>query len=70
MQIFKSLRFGELAVNSNSPVFSVVELWRVSPNFMHTECFLSLQHVLQNAFCFCVGLILLFTHMPNGNSTK
>ena len=69
-QILISLRLGELAVNSNSPIFSVVELSRVSPNFMYTECFLSLQYVLENAFCFCVGLILLFTHMPNGNSTK
>ena len=38
-QIVKSLRFGELAVNSNSPIFSVVKLWRVSRNFMYTECF-------------------------------
>ena len=53
--------FGELAVNSNTPIFSVVEFSRVSPNFMYPECFLSLQHVLRNAFCFCVGLILLFT---------
>ena len=67
--IFKPLRFGAIAVNSNSPIFNVVKLWRVSPIFMYTECFLSLQHVLQNACCFCVGLIFLFTHMPNGNST-
>ena len=39
VQIVKSLRFGELAVNSNSPIFSVVKLWRVSRNFMYTECF-------------------------------
>ena len=58
--------YGEWRVNSNSPIFSAVKL---APNFMYTECFLSLQHVLQNAFCFCVGLILLFTRIPNGNST-
>ena len=33
----KSLRFGELAVNSNSPIFCVVKLW--SRNFMYAECF-------------------------------
>ena len=38
LQIVKSLRFGELAVNSNSPNFGVVKLWRVSRNFMYTEC--------------------------------
>ena len=27
---------------------------------MYTECFLSLQHILQNACCFYAGLILLF----------
>ena len=54
--IFKPLRFGAIAVNSNSPIFSVVKLWRVSPIFMYTECFLSLQHVLQNA-CFCVVFV-------------
>ena len=35
----KSLRFGELTANSNSPIFSVVKLWRVSRTFMYTECF-------------------------------
>ena len=39
LQIAKSLRFGELAFNSNSPTFKAVKLWRVSPNFMYTECF-------------------------------
>ena len=39
LQIVKSLRFGELAVNSKSPFFSVVKLWRVSRNFMQTKCF-------------------------------
>ena len=39
LQIVKSLRFGELAVNSNSPIFSAVKLWRVSRNFMYTEYF-------------------------------
>ena len=69
LQIVTSLRFRESAVNSNFPIFSVVELWRVCPNLMYTECFLGVQHVLQNAFCFCVGLYLLFTHMSNRNST-
>ena len=39
LQIFKLLRLGELAVNSNSPIFSDVKLWRVSRNFMYTESF-------------------------------
>ena len=39
LQIVKSLRFGKLAINSNSPAFKAVKLWRVSPNFMNTECF-------------------------------
>ena len=39
LQIAKLLRFGELAVNRNSPIFGVVKLWRVSRNFMYTECF-------------------------------
>ena len=38
LQIFKLLRLGELAVNSNSPIFSDVKLWRVSRTFMYTEC--------------------------------
>ena len=66
LQIVTSLRFGELAVNSNSLIFGVVKL---APDFMYTECFLSLQHVLKNTCCFCVGLIFLFTRMPNGDST-
>ena len=57
-QIVKSLGFGELAVNSNSPIFIVVKLWRVSRNFMYTECSKSLQHVLQNVCCYWVDLIL------------
>ena len=40
LQIVKSLRFGELAVNTNSPIFSVVKLWRVSPNFMLHNVFI------------------------------
>ena len=39
LQTVISLRFGELAVNSNSSILSVVKLWRVSRNFMYTECF-------------------------------
>ena len=58
LQIVKSLRFGELAVNTNFPIFSVVKPWRVSPNFMLHNVFISLQHVLQNVCCFCVDLIL------------
>ena len=65
LQIVKSLRFGELAVNTNSPIFSVVKLWRVSPNFMLHNVFISLQLVLQNVCCFCVDLILylFITHV-------
>ena len=58
LQIVKSLRFGELAVNTNFPIFRVVKPWRVSPNFMLHNVFISLQHVLQNVCCFCVDLIL------------
>ena len=39
LQIVKSLRFGELTINRNSPIFSVVKLWRVSHNFMYTKLF-------------------------------
>ena len=38
-ELYRKPNFGELAVNSNSPIFSVVRLWRVSRNFMYTECF-------------------------------
>ena len=58
LQIVKSLRFGELDVNANSPICSVVKLWKISPNFMLHNVFISLQHVLQNVCCFCVDLIL------------
>ena len=34
LQIVNSLRVGELAVNTNSPIFSVVKLWKVNRNFM------------------------------------
>ena len=37
VQIFQSLRIGELAVNSNSPILRVVKLL-VSPNSMCPEC--------------------------------
>ena len=57
LQFVESLRFGELAVNTNSPIFSVAKLWRVGTNFMLHNVFISLQHVLQNV-CFCVDLIL------------
>ena len=62
LQIFKSLRFGELSVNGNSPIFSVVKLWRVSRILCIQNVFISLQHVLLFYFfsvCwFCVDLIL------------
>ena len=38
VQIFQSQRFGELVVNSNSPILRVVKLWIVSPNSMCPEC--------------------------------
>ena len=38
VQIFQSLRFGELVVNSNSPILRVVKLWIVSPNSLCPEC--------------------------------
>ena len=33
-ELYQKPNFGELAVNSDSPMFSVVKLWRVSHNFM------------------------------------
>ena len=36
---YRKPNLGELAVNGNSPVFRVVNLGRVSRNFMYTECF-------------------------------
>ena len=39
LHIVKSLRSGDLAVNSNSPILSPVKLWRVSRNLIYTECF-------------------------------
>ena len=65
-----SLRFGELAANTNSPIFSAIKLWRVSPNFMLHNVFIRLQHVLWNVCCFCVDLILyLLFHMSHENLT-
>ena len=58
LQFVESLRFGELAVNTNSPIFSVAKLWKVSPNFMLHNVFIGLQHILQNFCCFCIDLIL------------
>ena len=52
LQIVRSLRFKTLAVNTNSPVFSVVKLWKVSPNIIIHNVFICLQHVLQNVCCF------------------
>ena len=52
LQIVNSLRVGELAVNTNSPIFSVVKLWKVNRNFMWHNVFICLQHVLQNVCCF------------------
>ena len=54
LQIVKSLRSEELAVNSNSPIFSAAKLWRVSRNFMYTECFYKL------TACFTECLLFLF----------
>ena len=54
----KSQRFGELAVNINFPVFSVVKRWRVSHSFMLQNGFISLHLVLQNVCYFFVNLIL------------
>ena len=55
-QIVKSLRFGELAVNSNSPIFSVVKLGELAVILCIKNVFIRLQHVLH--VCFCVDLIL------------
>ena len=39
-KLYQKPNLGELAVNSNSVIFRVVKLWRISRNFMYTECFL------------------------------
>ena len=38
-ELYRKPNLGQLAVNSNSPIFSVVELWIFSLNCMYTECF-------------------------------
>ena len=62
LQIVKSLRFGELAANSNSPIFSVAKPWRVSRVyrmcFMYTECVYKFTACFTECFLFCVDLVL------------
>ena len=55
-ELYRKTNLGELAVNTNSPIFSVVKLWIVSRNFM-LHVFIRLQHVVQNICSFCVNLI-------------
>ena len=38
-ELHRKPNFGELVINSNSPILSVFKLWRVSRNFMYAECF-------------------------------
>ena len=52
----KSLRFGELAVNSYSPIFSIVKLW--SRNSMYAECFYKFAACFREYSLFCIDLIL------------
>ena len=65
LQIIKSLRFGDLAVNCNFPIFSVVKPWRVSRNFTYTECVCKFTACFTEFFCFCVVLIryLFISHV-------
>ena len=58
LQIAMSLRFGELAVNRNSPILSVVKLWRVGRNFMYTEYFYMF------TACFTECLLFLYWFNP------
>ena len=62
-QIIKSLRFGELAVNSNSPNFSVVKLWRVSPNFIYTDVFYKFTASFTECFLFLCRFHPLFVYL-------
>ena len=57
VQIVNSVRFGELAVNSNSAIFRVVKLWRVRLNFTYTECLYT--------FTACLTECLLFLCWSN-----
>ena len=58
LQIVTLLRFGELAWRVSRQQLTLRFL--VLLNFgEYAECFLSLQLVLQNAFCFCVDIILV-----------
>ena len=52
LRIVQLRRFGELVINSNSPIFSVVKVWRVSHNFMYTE------HVYKFTAMFLVFVII------------
>ena len=45
LQIVKSLRFGELAINSNSPIFRVVKISRVSRNFIQNVVYLNVVYL-------------------------
>ena len=61
LQIFKTLRLGELAVSSNSPIFSVVKLGIVSCNFMYTECLYRLFYRMFAVFVLINPLFVYFT---------
>ena len=52
LQIAKSLRFGELAVNSNFPIFSVFKPWRVSRNLIYIECAYKITACFTECFLF------------------
>ena len=59
LQIVKSLRFGELAADSNFPIFCVVKPWRgLLRNFMYTECVYKFTACFTECFLFCVDLVL------------
>ena len=66
LQIVKSLRFGELAANSNSPIFSVAKPWRVSRVyrlcFMYTECVYKFTACFTECFLFLCRFNPLFVH--------
>ena len=37
LPIIKLLRFEELVINSKPPIFRILDLWRVSHNFMYAS---------------------------------
>ena len=57
LQTVKSLKLGELAVNGNSPIFSVVKLGDLAVILCIENVFISLQDVLVNVCCFYVDFI-------------